>query len=180
MKKLFLTACAALTAFIPSAKADFYVGAGYGLAMNDGSVWEEGARTKYKDSGMYSLSGGYELPLPLFDIRGEVEYIRTRPETKDFGTKQLDALMFNATGVIPLIPFIDPYVGLGLGYGRYDHNNTTAFQYLMGVEYEFATNPFTVGAEYRFLKLTEDGGKSGDKTSKYRSHGLMLKLKYTF
>lgn len=178
MKKLLLLAALCST-FCVSAQADFYVGAGYGLAINKGSVIENAHRSTYKDSSVYSLSGGVTLPLPLFDLRGEVEYFRTRPETKSLGTKQLDALMLNATGVIPLIPFIDPYVGFGVGYGRYDHNNTSAWQALMGVEYAFETNPFVVGAEYRYLELTETNGKH-DNSSKYRTHGLMLKVKYTF
>lgn len=177
MKKILLALC---TLFIcNAAQAEFYVGAGYGLSINQGSVKELNKKTSYKDSNALSVSGGVALPLPLLDIRGEVEYFRTRPETKDFGTKHLDAVMANATGVIPLIPFIDPYVGVGMGYARYDHNNTTAWQALAGVEYNFLTLPFIVGAEYRFLKLTEKGGKK-DVSSKYYTHGVMLKLKYTF
>ena len=177
MKKSLLLTAILLVA--PTTHAEFYVGAGYGLSINEGSVLEHGAKSTYKDSSAYSLSGGIVMPIPLFDLRTEVEYFRTRPETKSLGTKKLDAVMVNATGVIPLIPFIDPYVGMGIGYGRYDHNNTSAWQALAGVEYNFATNPFVVGAEYRFFKLTEDGGKGHNK-SKYHTHGLMLKLKYTF
>lgn len=178
MKKLLYTML--LASCLPlSAHADFYVGAGYGLSINEGSVVKNGIKTKYKDSAAYSLNGGIVMPLPLFDLRTEAEYLRTRPETKSFGTKQLDALILNATGVIPLVPFIDPYVGLGVGIGRYDHTNTTLWQALMGVEYAFETNPFVIGAEYRFLKLTEDCGKRND-SGKYHTHGLMLKLKYTF
>ena len=178
MKKLCLISCLLCCGAV-TAQADFYVGAGYGLSINQGSVREAGIKSSYKDSAAYSLSGGVVMPLPLFDLRTEVEYFRTRPETKSVGTKQLDALFVSATGVIPLVPVIDPYVGIGLGYARYDHNNTTAWQGLLGVEYAFESNPFVVGAEYRFLRLTENGGKQGT-SSKYYTHGLMLKLKYTF
>ena len=178
MKKLLFIACLA-SCLSTNAYADFYVGAGYGLSVNGGSVIENATKTKYKDSAAYSLSGGIVMPLPLLDLRAEAEYFRTRPDTKDLGTKQLDALILNATGVIPLIPFIDPYVGLGWGMGRYNHANTTLWQALLGVEYAFETNPFVIGAEYRFLTLTEDCGKRTD-SSKYHTHGLMLKLKYTF
>lgn len=180
MNKSFISALTILSLFVATkASADFYIGAGYGLSINEGSVIEEGLNTNYKDSAAYSLSGGIVLPLPLLDLRGEVEYFRTRPDTKSVGTKQVDAFMLNATGVIPLIPFIDPYVGLGWGYARHNHANTTAWQALAGVEYAFATNPFVIGAEYRFFKLTEDCGKRQNE-SKYHTHGLMLKLKYTF
>ncbi|MBQ3695953.1 MAG: porin family protein [Alphaproteobacteria bacterium] len=177
MKKTLLALFALLAC--SAAHAEFYVGAGYGLSVNHGSVIEDGFKTKYKDSAAYSLSGGLVMPLPLFDFRTELEYFHTRPETKSLGTKKLNAVMVNATGVIPLIPFIDPYVGMGVGYGRYDHNNSSAWQLLAGVEYNFLSNPFVIGAEYRFFNLTEDGGKGSDK-SKYSTHGVMLKLKYTF
>ena len=176
MKKLLL-ACALF--ICTTTQAEFYVGGGYGLSINQGSVKEHGLKSSYKDSSAYSLSGGIIMPLPLFDLRTEVEYFHTRPETKSLGSKRLNALMVNATGVIPLLPFVDPYVGLGLGYGRYDHNNTAAWQALAGVEYAFETNPFVMGAEYRFLNLTEHCGK-GQSSSKYYSHGFMLKFKYKF
>ena len=177
MKKLLFALCT--LAICSTAHAEFYVSGGYGLSINQGSVKEHGLKSKYKDSAAYSLAGGVVMPIPLFDLRAEVEYFRTRPDTKSLGTKQLDALMVNATGVVPLIPFIDPYVGFGMGYGRYDHNNTAIWQVLAGVEYAFETNPFTIGAEYRLLNTTEHGGKK-DTKSRYYTHGLMLKLKYTF
>jgi len=173
MKKIILSI--ALLSAISTARAEFYVGAGYGLSVNQGSVREGNVTSEYKDSSIYALEGGIVMPLPLFDLRAEVEYFHTRPETKSVGKKHLDALIFNTTGVIPLIPF----VGMGWGYGRYEHNNTSLWQALAGVEYAFETNPFTIGAEYRFLKLTEHGGK-GSNSSKFYTHGLMLKLKYTF
>jgi len=178
MKKiaLFLSTFCLLSSV---ARADFYVGAGYGLSINDGSFHENGIKSKYKDSALYSLSAGAIMPIPLFDFRAEAEYFHSRPSTKLFSSQNLDALMLNTTGVIPLIPFIDPYVGLGLGYARYNHHTSPAWQAIAGVEYAFVTNPFVLGAEYRFLKLTENGGKGSD-VSKYRSHGVILKLKYTF
>ena len=180
MKKFLFVCCGALSVLmVTSARADFYAGAGYGLGFNSGSAYLDGQRGSYKDSPFYSFQGGYILPLPLFDVRGEVEYLRSRPDVKGQGARRLDALMGNVSAVIPLVPFVDPYVGLGLGYARYDHNNTTAWQYQMGVEYSFATAPFVVGAEYRYLKLTETCGKHDD-TSKYHSNVLMLKVKYLF
>ena len=179
MKKLLYSSLISLCMFATSANADFYVGAGYGGALNSGSVREHEVSSSYKNSPVYSLSGGIVMPIPLFDLRAEVEYLNIRPETKKLGKKQLDALMVNATGVIPFIPLIDPYVGFGVGYGRYDHTNTSAWQYLMGVEYNFETLPFVVGAEYRYFKLTDDCGKHSN-TSKYHNNAVMLKLKFVF
>ena len=163
------------------ASADFYVGGGFGNAFNGGSSINgvTGSKKGYKDSVLYSLAGGYELPLPLFDVRGEVEYLRTRPEVKDGRTKQLDGLFLNAYGDVPLIPIVDPYVGLGVGRVRYDHSNALAYQGMLGVEYELPFAPVTLGGEYRYLKINDKTGKDHAK-SKYHSNVLMLKLRYSF
>lgn len=179
MKKLFLLAVCSILLFSVQSKADFYAGGAIGWAINDGSITKNDTHSKYRDSTMYTLSGGIVFPLPLLDIRTEAEYIHNRPKTSSVGKKQLDALMANVTGVIPLIPFIDPYVGLGLGYAHYDHNNTTAFQALAGVEYAIPTTPITLGAEYRYFKLTESCG-NGNNYSRYHTNALLLKIKYTF
>lgn len=179
MKKLLYGSLVALCMVATSASADFYVGAGYGGAFNSGSVREHGVSSAYKDTPIYSLSGGIIMPIPLFDFRAEAEYLHIRPNTEKLGKKQLDAVMLNASAVIPFIPLIDPYVGFGIGYGRYDYTNTSAWQYLMGLEYSFETIPFVIGAEYRYFKLTDDCGKHSDK-SKYHNNALMLKLKFVF
>ena len=178
MKKLLLIATC-LFGFSTVAMADFYVGGGFGGAFNGGTAKKDTIKTSYKDSPIYTLSGGVIMPIPLFDLRAEVEYLHTRPNTEKLGKKQLDAMMVNATAVVPFIPLIDPYVGLGVGYGRYDHTNTSAWQYLMGVEYAFETNPFVIGAEYRYFKLTDRCGKAAN-TSHYHNNALMLKVKFVF
>ena len=160
-------------------KADFYAGAGLGMGVNGGKSRLNNLVSSYKDSGVLSLNGGYELPLPLFDIRGEVEVLRTRPETKDGRTKQLDGLFLNAYADIPLIPIVDPYVGLGLGRVRYDHSNSYAFQGMLGGEYELPFAPVSIAGEYRYLKINERSGKS-NATSKFYSNILMFKARYSF
>ncbi|MBP5343461.1 MAG: outer membrane beta-barrel protein [Alphaproteobacteria bacterium] len=179
MKK-YLYACAiSLSMLATAVSADFYAGLGYGVGLNGGSAYSNGHIGSFENSSVYSLSGGYVLPLPWFDVRGEVEYLHTRPDIKGQGARQLDAVMGSVSAVIPFIPVVDPYVGLGLGYGKFDHKFTSAWQYQMGMEYQFVTAPFAVGAEYRYLKLTETCGKHED-TSKFHSNILMLKLKYLF
>ena len=165
--------------FNTTASADFYAGAGFGGSFNDGSATKNRITGEYKNSTAFSLFGGYELPLPLFDIRGEVEYQRIRPQLKDGRTKQLDGMFLNAYGTIPLIPLIDPYVGMGLGRIRYDHTNSFAFQTILGAEYELPFAPMTVGGEYRYLKVNETTGKV-QSPSKYHTNILMLKLRYLF
>ena len=163
------------------AEADFYASAGLGESFNGGSSINgvTGARSGYKDSVLFSLAGGYEMPLPLFDVRGEVEYLRTRPEVKDGRTKQLDGLFLNAYGDIPLIPIVDPYIGMGVGRVRYDHSNAFAWQGMLGLEYELPFAPITVGGEYRYLKINEDTGKA-HAGSKFHTNTLMLKFRYAF
>jgi len=179
-KHLFLLALIVGLASSLSARADFYAGVGFGMGFNDGSSTKAGVRSEYKDSPVYSLAGGYQWPLPLLDIRGEVEYLHLRPDLKDGRTKQLDGAFVNAYGTIPLVPFIDPYVGLGIGRVRYDHDNAFAIQGMLGAEYSLPFLPdLSVGAEYRYLKVNETTGKAR-APSKFHTNILMLKARYMF
>lgn len=178
-KKLYaLTLATALALTMPTT-AGFYAGAGIGGSFNGGSATTDGIRSSYKNTPAYSLSAGYELPLPLLDIRGEVEYLHAKPNVKYGESRKLDGLMLNAYGVIPFIPLIDPYVGLGIGKVRFDHTNSFAVQGMLGVEYELPIAPITVGAEYRYFKINETTGKI-NSPSKYHTNILMMKLKYLF
>ena len=180
MKKVLCMMAGALVAFsASSACADFYAGGGYGLSFNGGSAMLNGKSGHYKNSSAYSLLGGYELSLPAFDVRTDIEYMRTRPGVKGQPSRRLDAMMASASVVIPFVPIFDPYVGLGWGYVRYDHTNTTAWQYQMGLDYKFTTIPVALGTEYRYLKLTDTCGK-GANTSKYHGNTVMLKVRYLF
>lgn len=178
MKK-YMGLLAGICLMAGTVQADFYVSGGLGAGFNDGSAFNGGIKSEYKNSAVYSISGGYELPLPLFDIRGEAEFLRSKPELKDGRTKKIDGLFLNAYGTIPLIPLIDPYVGLGLGRVRYDHTNSFAVQGMLGAEYELPFAPMTVGGEYRYLKVNETTGKV-NAPSKYHTNILMLKVRYLF
>lgn len=161
------------------AQADFYAGAGLGASFNGGRSSDGDHNVKYKNSALWSLAGGYEAPLPLFDLRGELEYLRTRPEVKDGRTKQLDGLFLNGYTNIPIGFVIDPYVGLGVGRVRYDHVNSFAFQGMLGADYVLPFAPVGISGEYRYLKINETTGK-WDKKSKYHTNILMLKARYMF
>jgi opacity protein-like surface antigen len=94
--------------------------------------------------------------------------------------------MANATGIIPDTGWwAEPYVGLGLGYARWDHNNTIAGQVIGGFEKHFelpewANNTAMAAAvEYKHLWVNENGGKQNN-TSKMNSDTVMFKLKYLF
>lgn len=180
MKKLFLSTLLALgLTTATTAFAQYYGQLGLGASLNDGSVQTPDGRTTYKHTPAYSIAGGYELPLALTNIRMEGEYLRIRPNAKYGSDSKFDALMANGYVEIPLIPVIDPYVGLGIGMVRFDHNNSIALQGMMGVEYELPVIPVTIGAEYRYLKVNETGGK-WESVSKFHTNIFMLKARYSF
>lgn len=179
IKTLSLILLSSAFLFGAKANASLYGSFGLGAALNDGSQLSRGLRTSYDNSPAYSLAVGYELPLFMTDVRAEAEYLRIHPDKKAGGHASMDALMLNAYATVPLIPLVDPYVGLGMGMTRFEHENAPAVQGMLGVEYDLTFLPLTVGGEYRYFKVTEDGGARGE-TSKFHSNIFMLKLKYEF
>ncbi len=163
----------------PSTRADLYIQGGLGSSLNDGSVTTDNVRSGYKNTPAYSFAVGYEIPLALTDVRVEGEYLRIRPNAKYGKNSKFDGLMANAYAELPLIPIIDSYVGLGVGLSRFDHTNSMAWQGMAGLEYELPFMPLTVGGEYRYMKVMEDGGKWEDK-SKFHTNIFMLKFRYNF
>lgn len=180
MKKLIYSSfVASFIAFTTPSQADYYAGVGFGASFNDGAVETNNIKSSYKDSPIYTIYGGYELPLPILDIRGEAEILYMKPKVKDGRDRKLQSVMLNGVAVIPFVPLIDPYVGLGFGYARYDHTNAMAVQGMLGIEYELPIAPMTVGAEYRYYKINEGTGKTNSE-SKFHTNILMLKAKYLF
>ena len=178
MKKQLFALMLGLT-LSSAAMADFYAGAGFGMGFNGGKSYQMDVKSRYKDAPIYSLAGGYQLPLPAFDVRGELEYLRLRPEVRDGRTKQLDGLFVNAYGFIP-VPLVDPYVGLGIGRVRFDHSNAFAVQGMLGTEYALPFLPdMSLGAEYRYMKTNGTTGKVTAK-SEFHTHVLMFKVRYMF
>lgn len=178
-KTTFLSIFLGLTFFSGVAHASFYGGIGAGVSLNDGSVITPTDSESYKNTPIYTLAAGHELPLPILDIRGEAEYVRIRPKVKNEADSKLDAAFLNGYADIPLVPIVDPYVGAGIGYARFDHTNSVALQGMAGVEYEVPFLPIAFGAEYRYLKVNETGGK-WDSSSKFHTNILMMKARYAF
>lgn len=180
MKAYFIPILSALLCVSSVANADFYGSFGVGVAFNDGSVTTKDLRSSYDDSASYSFAVGYQLPLLFTDVRVEGEYLRNHPDIKKGGHSNMDALMINGYANVPLIPVIDPYIGLGLGMARFEHENSPAMQFMLGADYELPTTlPITIGAEYRYFKVNEDGGNRGE-IAKMHSNILMLKVRYHF
>ncbi len=178
-KHLLYTAFCTVCFGIASAQADFYAGIGAGASLNNGSVTHQDIVSDYKNTPIYSIAGGYELPLPILDIRGEVEYLRIRPNAKYGEDSKFDGVFLNGCADIPFVPVIDPYVGAGIGYTRFDHKNSTAWQGIAGVEYGIPVLPVTLAGEYRYMKVTEAGGK-WDSKSKFNTNIFMIKARYSF
>ncbi|MDR2901816.1 MAG: porin family protein [Lactobacillales bacterium] len=179
IQKLTL-ACLFLGFFcITEARAEFYTGIGFGSALNGGGATTNGDDSSFKNSYGYSIFGGYELPITFMDARVEAEFLYLKAPVKDGDDRNFKGVMFNAVGVIPFVPVVDPYVGLGIGYSRFDHTNTVAWQAIGGVDYQLPFAPVVIGGEYRYLTTTEGTGKK-NSTSNFHSNILMLKAKYMF
>ena len=179
MKSTFLTLFLSISLLSMPTFAGFYTGAGIGSSFNDGSVIKNNIKSSYKDSPAYSFYAGYQLPLFLTDARIEGEYLRIHPDKKKGGHASMDALMINGYIDVPVIPFIDPYVGIGVGLTRFEHENAPAYQAMLGIDYELPFAPITVGGEYRYFKITENGG-ARDEIAKMHSNIFMLKFRYEF
>lgn len=184
MKTKLLSLLAASLIISGAVSAEYYAGAGYGVSWNGGHAWTNNIKTDYKRfSGIFSGFLGTVIPTEYLDLRAEGELIHLSAKPDLGRTRKFNALMANLIGVIPNVDAlsslnIKPYVGLGIGYGRWDHRNTFAYQVIGGLEYEFE-NPVAVALEYKHLWPDQTGGKAYSK-SKLNSDTLMLKLKYLF
>ena len=181
MKVKILSLLAASLILTGGAGAEYYAGAGYGISWNGGHAWTEGVKYNYeKFSGMTSLFGGAVIPTEYLDLRAEGEFLHFTAKPKTGKSRQMDTAIANLVGVIPNVDLpVQPYVGVGLGYGRWDHKYTVVKQFITGVEYDLEEHPLGFALEYKHLSPNETGGK-GDHISKINTDTLMLKVKYLF
>ncbi len=165
-----------------SARADNYAGLGFGYSWNGGHAYTNSTKYDFKSfSKMWSFFVGKVIPNQWFDLRLDAEYLNLDAHVEHGRTRQFKSVMANATGIIPDTGWLaEPYVGMGLGYARFDHNNTIALQAIGGLEYVFEQWPIATDVEYRHLWLNEHGGKNRENSSRFNSDTLMLKLKYFF
>ena len=181
MKLKMLSLLAAGLILTGTAGAEYYAGAGYGISWNGGHAWTNGVKYNYKPfSKILSLFGGTVIPTEYLDLRAEGELIRLKAHPDTGKTRKLDTLMANLIGVIPNVDLpVQPYVGVGLGYGRWDHKFTVTKQFIAGVEYDLDQYPVGFALEYKHLSPNKTGGK-GNHISKINSDTIMLKAKYLF
>ena len=178
LKTLLLVCFGVFFAF--SVRAEFYVSAGAAVSKNTASATKDFYRADYDTSAVYSAAFGYDLPF-IDIVRVEAEYLHNRAQIKDgLGHINLDALMANAYVDVPFIlPLITPYVGAGIGYGRFERSNVLPMQFMLGLDAEIFVIPIIGSVEYRFMQ-TNRPAKDADSKEKYYSHMLMAKLRYEF
>lgn len=181
MKLKTLSLLAAGLVLTGSVGAEYYAGAGYGVSWNGGHAWTDGRKYDYETfSGIWSLFGGAVIPTEWLDFRAEGEIMRLQAEPDVGKKRELKTAMANLIAVIPNVDSpLQPYVGLGLGYGRWDHKNTVVKQFIAGVEYDLEQYPVGFALEYKHFSPNETGGKA-DHISKINSDTIMLKAKYLF
>ena len=181
MKLKTLSLLATALILTGTAGAEYYAGAGYGINWNGGHAWTNGKKYDYETfSDIWSIFGGTVIPTEWLDLHAEGEYVQLKVDPDGGKDRKLQAVMANLTGVIPNVDWpVQPYVGLGLGYGRWDHKNTVVGQFIAGVEYNLDQYPVGFAVEYKHLVPNETGGSGGNR-SKINSDTVMLKVKYLF
>lgn len=177
-KTLFLALIGISIAFC--AHAEFYVSAGMAAIKNTASASKKLITADYDSSVGYSVAVGYDLPF-VDIVRVEGEYFHNRAEIKNnLGHINMDALMANAYVDVPFVlPLITPYVGAGIGYGRFERSNVMPVQFMLGLDAEIFVVPVIGSVEYRFMQANREA-KSASNREKYYSHMLMAKLRYEF
>lgn len=161
-------------------QAEFYVSAGLGSLHNTGSSIKNGFESDYDQSLMYSLAVGYDLP--FLDIaRVEAEYLHNRAKIESgTGKVTYDGLMVNGYLDIPFpVPLLTPYVGVGVGPGRFEGENLMSYQGIIGIDAEVFVVPVIGSLEYRYMKTNQDS-KRANESYKFYAHAVMLKLRYEF
>ena len=133
-----------------AAGAEYYAGLGYGANWNGGHAWTNGKKYDYETfSPMTSLFGGTVIPTEYLDLHAEGEFIHFTADPDLGKSRQMDTVMANLIGIIPNVDCpVQPYVGLGLGYGRWDHRYTVTKQFVAGIEYDLNQYPVGFALEY--------------------------------
>ena len=163
-----------------SAHAEFYISGAAGIAKNTGSTTKNLLKGDYQTSAIYSAAVGYDLPfIDIIRIEGEYFHNRTKIK-KGLGYVNMDAAMANAYVDIPFVlPLLTPYIGGGIGYGRFESDNVMPMQLMLGIDAEIFVIPVIGSFEYRYLQSNRSA-KSANERNKFYSHILMAKLRYEF
>ena len=99
-----------------------------------------------------------------------------------------EGIAFNSFVGIPLLPILEPYIGIGLVYmrekTRYDSFDTWNLsdwkyipQYMIGIDVDLPTVSIAGGIEYRYIDSSFNF--DGDTTDS-KLHTFLLKLRFKF
>ncbi|MDR1009390.1 MAG: outer membrane beta-barrel protein [Rickettsiales bacterium] len=128
---------------------------GFSVGSSSGKVDPSGLPSSDLDTGAaWSIYGGFALPVPLFPVRAEVEYIQ-------YGFKDADKITgfgVNAYVGLPLIPVVKPYLGLGATNLKPSGvESNTSMQYMIGLDLDIPMMPLAGGVEYRYIPASFEG-----------------------
>ncbi|MCT4552308.1 MAG: porin family protein [Alphaproteobacteria bacterium] len=162
---------------------EFYLG---------GSIHSADTDNNDKSDSGYSVAFGWELPIPVLDIRAEIEYNKMG-DAKDNNDVEYESIMANAYIDIPFpTPLLSPYVGAGVGkitdgtvnvggpVGDVElEEDGIGYQYMVGLDINIPATPFYTSLEYRKIvnPFTVEGGIGEDDLEQ---DVVSLKARYVF
>jgi opacity protein-like surface antigen len=175
MDKKLLAAALAMSAFAAADASAFYIGAAGGTAKTE----IEG--TKIGSDAAFTVAAGIGIPLPLFAIRAEGEYLQLKSSDDALDAKTYG---FAANGYVnlPLLPIVHPYVGFGLASLKQEaagmkSDSKVAPQYMIGLDVDIPLLPIAGGVEFRYIDVDFDysGAKNNSKIQT-----VLAKVRYSF
>jgi len=199
----FMMVCIFLSGGIATSSfaGGFYVNGNASLVfVNETDITESGRNAEMTfDTGFgVGAGGGYDFNFAR--LEGEVGYRKNtinKLKTQDAGDIAADgdisALSFMVNGFFDFKnrTFITPYIGGGVGAARVDLSTSTAgdaqfnggddmvFAYQFGFGFgNIVTDRITFDLGYRYFATTDP--KLGDTELQYRTHNLLLRIRYSF
>ena len=150
-------------------------------------------RTKIEEIGLdkdksYTISAGLRFGPLLYPIKLEVEYLRLKAEKEFVMQTENEGIAFNTFVGIPLLPILEPYIGIGIvhmrekiRYDSLDIWNSSDWkyipQYMIGLDVDLPTVSIAGGIEYRYIdsSFNFDGTT---KASKINTFLFKARLKF--
>ena len=160
--------------------SNYFVGMGGGESRSK----VDGIGNNEEKSYVFSLGGSFG-PV-LFPVRTEIEYSRLKSKKDYLQMTKNESVGFNVYLGVPLLPILEPYVGIGVVRMREHYFDNDVWlksdfkyvpQYMAGFDLDLPTVILAGGIEYRYLGTSFD---FVDESRKSRIHTFLLKLRYKF
>jgi opacity protein-like surface antigen len=219
MKKILLSVLSITICSInANAKSGFYVSGGLGYSkanlLSKINVLNVKLNSDYETEWdmTYHAALGYEIPIMPFRLEAEYSTGSADYDKVTFTGNILDflgddskvfsnvsglegsytAYMANAYGMIPGIPVVKPYIGVGLGMVTAEVDDMTSdtadaemessfgWQAMIGVEIQPPVLPFGISAEYRYLSTDGDVKDDPNQTIELDIQSFIAKLRFIF